>query len=222
MHHTCIVPGCGTKTTSRYSRYCSRHKGRFRRHGAPTQSAITKTKLRPYLHIVRKCIERNPYSEAWTTLDARWMALCDHAQAVVQSYKQGKAGPRFERSAAYEVLKLSGDVPPRAVVETTLAMVTMWELEPRAFTSDDAFWVQLSRRVRGLTDLNFGERYVHSIGSVKRSYRELAPKASIILGRWLSEALGIGGLHIARLEREHREKHRSEREALSSALQALV
>ena len=59
----------------------------------------------------------------------------------------------------------------------------MWELEPRRFRSDQAFWVQLARRVRGLTDVNFGERWDNARGKVRRCYRELTPRANITLGQ---------------------------------------
>lgn len=101
-------------------------------------------------------------------------------------------------------------------------MVLMRELDPRHFLSDRAFWVQLGRRVRGLTDVNFGERYVHATGKVKRCYRELTPRATVILGHWLAEMLGIGGLHLARLEREDQEQRTRERQELHQALNELV
>lgn len=98
----------------------------------------------------------------------------------------------------------------------------MWEMEPGAFSSDKAFWVQLSRRVRALTDLNYGERYVHATGGVKRTYRDLSPRASIIFGKWLCDILGIGGLHIARLEKEDAEGRAAERNCLHVALRELA
>lgn len=222
MYHICIVPGCGGRTTSRYSRHCSKHKGTLRRQGAASQQAITRKRLKPYLKIVHQRIEKNPHSEAWATLDARWRALGDHAEGIIAAYQRGKPSSRIEVAAAYEVLKLAGDVPPRTVVETTLAMVVMLEMEPAAFTSDNAFWVQVSRRVRALTDLNFGERYVHATGSVKRTYRDLAPRASALFGKWLAELLGIGGLHVARLEKQDAERQATERENLHHALQTLA
>ncbi|WP_164729813.1 hypothetical protein [Rhodomicrobium lacus] len=137
-------------------------------------------------------------------------------------YRAGTPISKVERLAACELLKLAEDVPARTVVETTLAMVVLWELEPHAFVSDEAFWVQLARRVRALTDMNYGERYVHTTGRVKRTYRDLSLRASILMGRWLAETLGIGGLHIARLEKEEADRQSSERQKLHVALQELV
>lgn len=72
-----------------------------------------------------------------------------------------------------------------------------------------------------LTDMNFGERYVHATGKVKRCYRELTPRAGIILGKWLADTLGIGGLHLARLEKEDAERRNAGRRELDDALSNL-
>jgi len=90
---------------------------------------------------------------------------------------------------------LAQEVKPREVVEVTCAVVMLWELEPQRFRSDRAFWLQLARRVRGVTDVNYGERWDNVRQRVRRTYRELTPRASLILGRWLAETLGVGGQH---------------------------
>jgi hypothetical protein len=147
--------------------------------------------------------------------------LIEYAEGIIEQYEKGVPGSRFERLAAYEVVKLAEDVSARAVVEMTIAMVMMRELAPHAFRSDRSFWMQVARRVRGLTDVNFGERYVHETGKVKRCYRELSPRAALILGRWLAETLGVGGLHLARLEKEDAEKRNVNRRELADALSNL-
>jgi hypothetical protein len=185
------------------------------------QKAIKKAQLWPYLKRVQKRIAKNPDSVAWVTLDERWRALTDHARGVLARFATGRAGVRYERLAAQEIVKLADDVPPRAVVEVTAAMVLMWEMEPRQFKSDQAFWLQLARRVRGLTDMNYGEGWDNVRQRVRRSYRELTPKASLILGQWLATALGVAGQYMARAERAEVEKQESERRALHEALAKL-
>src|SRR5262249_52214427 len=159
MKRTWRAPGCLSPAASRFAAYCPPHRATLRRHGAVDQRAITKAHLKTYLRLAKVHIAKNPNSEAWTTLDARWRALVDHAQAIRAAAAAGRAGSRFERSAAYEVVKLAEEVKPREVVEVTCAMVMMWDLEPCQFRSDRAFWLQLARRVRGLTDVNYGERW---------------------------------------------------------------
>jgi hypothetical protein len=194
----------------------------LRRHGAVDQKAITKAQLKPYLKLVKKRMEKNPENVAWVTLDSRWRAVVDHAQGVLAYFARGKAGSRFERLAAQEVVKLASEVQPRQVVEVTAAMVMMLDLEPRRFCSDQAFWIQLARRVRGLTDLNYGDRWDHVRGRVRRCYREFTPRAAQMLGHWLAVALGVGGQHLARLERAEQEKKAKEGRELHDALSGLA
>jgi hypothetical protein len=148
-------------------------------------------------------------------------ALVDHAEGILADYAKGRAGSKFERRAAYEIAKLAEEVKPREVVEVTAAMVMILELEPRQFRSDRAFWIQLARRVRGITDVNFGERWDNLRGRVRRCYREVTPRASEILGRWLAETLGVGGQHIARVQKTEWEKKANETRELREALAKL-
>jgi hypothetical protein len=216
------VSGCSRPAASAFAAFCGPHRTALRRHGAPDQKAVTKARLAPYLRIVKARIARNPDNVAWVTLDERWRALVDHAHGVLKTFASGRAGVRFERIAAQEVVKLAKEVEARAVVEVTAAMVVMQEFEPRAFRSDDAFWLQLTRRVRSLTDLHFGESWDNKRQRVRRHYRDISPKAAVIMGRWLAEMLGVGGQHIARVELAEREKTAKEQVGLHDALRKLV
>jgi hypothetical protein len=179
--------------------------------------------LKPYLRLVKNRISKNAENIAWVTLDERFRALVDHAEGILAYFASGKAGSRFERIAAQEVVKLAKEVKPREVVEVTAAMVMMWTMEPRWFRSDNAFRIQLARRVRSLTDLHVGERYDHVRGKIRRHYRELTSKAALILGHWLATTLGVGGQHLARIEEAERDKKaRESREIARGALEAGV
>lgn len=221
MNRTCKVSGCSAPAASGFSPYCTAHRANFRRHGEADQKAVTKAQVKPYVALVKARIAKNPHSSAWTTLETRWRALVEQAERIVAGYERGRPGSRVERLAAQEVIKLGRSVEARAVVEMTMAIVVLRELHPNCFRSDRAFWVQLGRRVRGITDVNFGERYVHTTGKVRRCYRELSPRAGIVLGRWLAETLGLGGLHLARLEQADHEKQLAERRDLHNALSQL-
>jgi hypothetical protein len=222
MTRTCRASGCTNSTSSRYSAYCSAHKARLRRHGAVDQEAVTKADLKPYLKLVRVRIEKNTDSPLWGRLEARWGALVEHARGVLAYYQRGHAGPRHERIAAQEIVKLSEAVAPREAVETALAMFMMQELERRRFRSDAAFRAQLARRVRGLTELNAGVYYDHLSGRPKRTYRELTPRAAALIAHWLAEAFGGAGIHLARREQTDQEKKISERLELHKALEELA
>lgn len=221
MNRICRVRGCGIPAASRFAAHCSVHKARIRRHGAADQQGITKADLAPYLKRVRSRIEKNQSNPAWVTLDDRWRTIVGRARQIEAAFFAGRPGRRDERQAAHEVVKLADDVEARAVVEMVLAVVVMLEMEPRRFRTDASFRTQLVRRVRALTDMNFGERYHHATGKVKRVYRDLAPRATAILGQWLVEALGGAGLHVAQLERREMEQTAQEQEALRAALREL-
>jgi hypothetical protein len=102
-----------------------------------------------------------------------------------------------------------------------MAMYVMLEFEPHRFRSDHAFTVQLVRRLRALTERNVGRYYDHASGKTKRVYRDMPPRATAILGRWVIEALGIAGAWTARLERNELDATREERHALKTALAEL-
>lgn len=215
MRRTCRLHGCLRPAASAFAVYCGPHRTALRRHGAPDQKAVTKARLAPYLKIVQARIARNADNVAWATLDQRWRALADHAETILKGSESGKAGVRYERIAAQEIVKLAQSVAPREVVEVTAAMIVMQEFEPRAFRSDDAFWMQLARRVRGLSDLHFGESWDNKRQRVRRLYREMSPKAAVIMGRWLAETLGVGGQHIARVELAEQDSKTNLHEALN-------
>jgi hypothetical protein len=219
MTRLCRVSGCCSPTSSRYSIYCSTHKARFRRHGAVDQEGITKANLNPYLRLVQARIEKNLESPLWPQLNARWDALADHARSLLA---HRGAMPRHERIAAQELQKLTDAVPPQQVIETALALFIMQELQPRRFRSDRAFRTQLVRRVRGLTDLNAGSWFDHQTGKTKRAYKELSPRAAMVLGQWLADAFGGAGLHLAMLEQTEVDKKQQEQRALHASLSQLT
>ena len=154
---------------SGFSHYCRNHRARLRRHGAIDQTGITATDLRPYVERVRQRIEKNAASPLWPQLDARWLALADHASGVIGEASRGRAGPEYERKAAREVLKLVAETEPRSVIEVALAMFLIWDQEPRRFRTDEGFRFQLVRRVLVLGDLSAGQYFDFKSGRTKES-----------------------------------------------------
>jgi hypothetical protein len=185
------------------------------------QKAISKAELKGYLKRVRQRIEKNPDSPAWGQLEARWLTVVEHAKGVVAAFHAGKAGIRYVRKAAEEVLKVAEAATPRDVIETVMAMSMMEELDRRRFRSDSGFRFQLVRRVRALADMNVGLRYDYKSDKVRRVYRELTPQAVATMGQWLAEALGGAGIHLARLEVRDIEQAKQARQALWGALEEL-
>jgi hypothetical protein len=183
-----------------------------------SQKAISKAELKTYLKRVRQRIAKNPDNPTWGQLEARWLAVVEHAKGIVGAFQSGKAGIRYVRKAADEVIKVAEVATPRDVVETVLAMCMMEELDRRRFRSDPGFRFQLVRRVRALTEMHAGERYDHRSGRVRRVYPELTPRAVATIGQWLAGMIGAAGVHVARLEVRDIEKAKQERQALWGAL----
>jgi hypothetical protein len=182
------------------------------------QEAISKAELTTYLKRVKQRIAKNPESPAWGQLGARWLAVVEHAKGVVAAFRAGKAGARYVRKAAEEVLKVAETATPRDVIEIVLAMSMMEELDGRRFRSDPGFRFQLVRRVRALADVSAGRRYDHRSGKVRRVYRELTPRAVATIGQWLADMIGGAGIHLARLEVRDIEEAKQDGLGLRSAV----
>lgn len=217
---SCRATGCARRTTG-WSRYCSAHKTRFRRHGHPDQQAITKSVLTPQLETVRGYVDRNPDSPLWPLLEASWGRLVDHSQSLERHYWGGKPTQMQDLRMAQEVLKLQGVVPLREAIIVVAAIVLLQRQHPQRFRSHRAFTQQVSGRVRGLSETNVGTWYDHQTRKVKRVYRDLPRIVSLLLGRWVLAAFGSLGLWIHGRETALAERRQLEAVAHRRALQDL-
>ncbi|MBT3066579.1 hypothetical protein [Rhodoferax sp. U11-2br] len=216
----CRAPGCLAATYG-YSTYCQNHKQKLRRHGAPTQDGITVHELRPYVTLVETRKAKNPTSEAWAILVARWDVVQDNARATLQRFAEGRAGNRVERLAAHHLVKVGQSVEPWVVIKTALGLFILQEQQPARFTNDAAFDFQLVRRVRGLTDSNAGAYWDHNEQRSKRVYRDIPPRVIQAMAHPLKAAFGTAGLMLAAKERQDIAKASDERRRLTTALEVL-
>jgi hypothetical protein len=222
MDRTCQAPGCWAQTASAFAAYCRSHRAALRRHGAVDQRAITKAQLKPYRELVELRIAKNPDNQAWQTLDNRWRLLVQQCQDIIAEFESGKPGNKYELMAAREIVRLAPEVRPREVVEVVGAMIMMRILDPDCFKSEAALWLQLARRIRGLSDLNAGERWDATRQRLRRRYRELSPRVAKTLGHWLATALGVAGQGLAKAEQAERDRRAEESRVLKQALSKLV
>lgn len=221
MPRPCRTPGCH-EAAHGFSPFCENHKKTARRHGAPTQQGVTVHELKPYVALVEARKAKNPGSEVWTILTARWEAVLSHAQGVLQRHADGHIGVRWERLAAHHLVTIGRDVEPWSVVKTALAMFLMLDQRPIRFASDAAFDHQLVRRVRGLTDTNAGTYWDHQEQRSKRVYRDIPPRVILTMAQPLRAAFGASGLMLAAKEREEVDKANEERLRLAAALEDLA
>lgn len=186
---TCRAAHCGAPASSRFSPHCRRHKSRLRRQGDVEQTAIKRSELAPYVARVRERIAKNAHSPLWGHLDARWAALASWAKDTAGNRVQS----RYQRQAAHEVLNLHAECSARDIAVTAMAMFMFWSERPERFLSDAAFRLQLVKRVRSLSSRHSGLRYNHRTDKQERVYRELSPKAGMIVARNFAAAFGAVG-----------------------------
>ncbi len=220
MLNTCRAPGCPGAAHG-YSPYCQPHKQNLRRHGAATQEGVTVHELRPFWDLVEARKTKNPNSDAWSLLEARWGVVLDYARTTLQRHAEGLPGHRIGRLAAHHLVTIGDSVESWTVVRTALAMYLMQDKRPTRFASDTAFDFQLVRRVRGLSDVNAGVYWDHKEQRSRRVYRDTPPRVMQAMVEPLKAAFGVAGLTLATKEREDINKANEERRRLSSALEGL-
>lgn len=212
MKRQCRASGC-TALTTLYGIYCSTHKDRNRRHGAPDQRGITKFDLKPYLTQIQARIEKNQGLTIWTLLDQRWAGLTSYAEGFELGTRS-----RWTHDAAKEVRKLALMVDPRLAVTIVLAMYLMREQAGHRFRSDRAFNTQLVRRLRALTEANVLFSTSTRTGRQARVYTEVPPRVTAIMAEWIIGALGTAGVWFARSEKASEDRRREGQEAYRQGL----
>lgn len=185
------------------------------------QEGVTTQELRSYVALVEARKAKNPHSEAWSILSARWDVVRDHAKATLQWFSEGLAGGRVERLAAHHLEKVGQEVEAWSVVKTALAMFIMQEQRPARFSTDTAFDFQLVRRVRGLADSSAGAYWDHKEQRSKKVYRDIPPRVMQAMAQPLKMAFGAAGLTLAAKEREDIQRVNDERKRLTNALEGL-
>lgn len=214
----CRVAGCRAETASQFSPHCRHHKSKLRRQGDTEQTAIRIGELRPFIARVRERIAKNQDNPLWPLLDDVWATIVADARKDAEKAVQN----RYNRQAAHMLIGMADDTSARDVVVVTAAMFVLLSERPNRFASDNAFRLQLAKRVLALSYVNTGLRYDHERGKQVRSYREPSPKARTIIGRKLSTAFGALGLQLAYLEKRDRERRDEIANNMRQAMSELV
>lgn len=218
----CVVAGCAAMRGPRtYSPYCQAHRLTQTRHGHPLQTSVTFYELAPFQATIRAAIKRNPSSEVWPILRARWGRLVDHAAAQVAERDNGRSFHRPTLQAAEMLLQVARHADETKVVEVMLALYLMEDSNPRRFKSDEALRFALARRLRHLAPMARGSYWNHKLQWTSSVYRDAPPKAVAILGAWLVEVFGLAGRMVAETERK-RQAQVDDRQRLVEAAGALT
>jgi len=221
MVKRCISVHCADPVSG-FSTLCERHKRNQRRHGHPEQKGITVQELRPFRKRIATRRTKNPSNPTWELLRGRWNALTGHAAITLADYASGGVTVSYERQTAEQLVALLDNVEADTVIDTALAMFSMWELMPNRFRSDKAFNFQLSRRVRGLAEVNKGRHYSAKEGRMKRTYTDIPPRVLECLAASLTVAFGLAGIRLAELEKIDVEGVKVEKQQLNDALKDMA
>lgn len=222
MTRQCTVPGCASQAAG-FSYLCRAHKSRKARHGDAQQQAISLPRLRPYRLLVDQARRRNPQAAIWSLLSAGWASMVSAAEAMQAAAEDGQPFRRYSLIAAQQVIAINKAAQPDSVVNHALAMVWLWNEEPRAFTSDDAFRAQMARRIRLLAPrLSKGTYWNDKLKRVSTVVQELPPKVALPLGQQLIELFGPAGIRLAQLERERVPPEEAAKRKLRAALEELL
>jgi len=133
----------------------------------------------------------------------------------------GAAGVAYDRQAAEQLLALRDSAQARDVIDTALAMFILGEQRPHRFKSDRAFACQLSRRVRGLAEVNAGKHPDPKTGRIKRTYKDVPPAVLARLAESLKSAFGVAGLRLAELELRDLRAAEAEKTVMHDALREM-
>jgi hypothetical protein len=174
------------------------------------------------VRLVKKRIAKNAENPAWSRLEDTWGRLQLHAKSILAGETSGRARSRHERTAAHELVRLGEIVAAREAVVCALAMFVMLEMDGRRFPTDSGFRAQLVRRVLRLTDITSTVYFDQGTLHAKRVYRDLPPRAMAVLGVWLTEAFGVAGVHLGKLELRDIEAGRKGKQDLWTSLDKLT
>lgn len=179
-------------------------------HGAIGQNGITKAELRPYCQLVAKILGERAQSPLRTHLESSWARIALQASETIAASSCGAPVSWDEKDAANDILTINDRVNITNVFEIALAIYIMRDQQPERFKGDAAFRVQLARRIRGLTSLNYYTFANPSTGEEVSLFKQTNPEALVILGDWLANAFGAFGLHFAKVERRKQDMEQRE------------
>lgn len=182
---------------------------------------MTKTELKPYVEIVRRRKAGNQDSPLWSTLQTRWEQLVENARLMLKDYLNGKAMSRHLVMTSRELVNIHETVEFEDISCTALAMFILQTQHPMRFRDQSGFLHQLTRRLRGLSDMNAGTWFDHNTGKVKRVYRDLPARTSQQFGQSALEVFALAGAALAKKEIEEANAKQAEKSAIINAIQEM-
>ena len=218
---TCSVPGCTAPARNSHSDRCEAHRQRQRRHGHPRQRTIGKALLRPYLARARTIVERDQTGQLAGALRQLHSLLGDHARQSVADGLSGRPGSKWDRIAGQEVAKVVDATDALDCAALVGGLFLLRDDRPALFVSEEGFRFQLARLFRSQTDLAFGSYWDHETGRCKTVYRDLPPRATATLARWVVEAYARFAAHLVAWDRRERSRQSDALGAIDAVFAAM-
>ncbi len=172
----------------------------------------------PHLKALKHRQAIRPDAPAWAALEARWQGLVKACRDTLAVYETGQPMSRWTLEAAGEIVKVAEAAAPEAAWRVAVAMFLLREDDPRLFPTEQAFKVQLGRRVRHLAGGNRQSYWNPAEGRFKRVFRDASPRAALLVGEWLTEAFGVAGEWFAKQAQAEAAARAAERQAFYDAL----
>ncbi|SEH52357.1 phage antirepressor N-terminal domain-containing protein [Magnetospirillum fulvum] len=198
----CSVPGCTASARNDHSHLCEAHRQRQRRHGHVRQRGI---------------IDKDTTGQLAVALHQLHALLGDRARQSVADARSGRPGSKWERIAGQEVAKVVEVTDALDCAALVAGLFLLRDEEPGQFVSEDGFRFQLARLFRAQTDLAFGSYWDQEAGKVKTVYRDLAPRTTAALARWVVDAYARLVGHVVAWDRQERTRQ-AEATATTNAL----
>ena len=224
----CIVPGCMTparilhRVWGIHGRYCETHRRRWRVHGAPTQTSISKHDLKPLIKIARRILERDETGKVDASLGELHTILHDYATEVAVDIERGVAVPKWTGRGAREVLRVTNEA--RAVDSACLvaSVFLLRDRNPQMFANQRAFEFELVRAYHKQVVTAWGRYWSEKGAMSKTVYHELSPRCVEAIAVLLIATYAKWASHVIRLDRQDRQRELVAKLTLDEGFAALA
>lgn len=186
----CRATGCGRKAHG-YSKYCSGHMQRVRRHGHLLQRGVSASELAPLKREIHTFLDRRPDDNGWAPTEHFLAAWKENLEGERRAMDRG-AHSRFLRQALDGVLAVTRDpsVTSRDLIGTVGAMILLRKRSPSRFANDRGYLAQVSRRFRSLNDDAVATSRNPFRGTSRRYQKDLSDRTVQAIGQTVMTGLG--------------------------------
>jgi hypothetical protein len=209
----CSVRGCMGHSVG-FGRLCAYHDKIRRRRGHPEQPPITLRWLKPFKERVQRFLDENG-DVTWSAVRKAWADLATRAANRLLAIERRMICVTYERRALQELVSGNQNVPEDDAIITLLAFGLIFQEEPGAFRSHQAFLAEVARRFRAMNPSAHLSYFKN--GKTRRVPKDLTARTVQYLGRTLAEGFAVYGVHIGvEMERRAKESDQTKQKVLDA------